>query len=59
MVVRKFRGDLVIEKNDKAGFRIDLQLKDLKLANEAAYESGVSLPGLALVQSYIFTIKSS
>jgi 2-hydroxy-3-oxopropionate reductase len=51
-------GDLVIEKNDKAGFRIDLQLKDLKLANEAAYESGVSLPGLALVQSLYLQSKS-
>ena len=47
-------GDLVIEKNDKAGFRIDLQLKDLKLANEAAYESGVSLPGLALFNLFIY-----
>ena len=44
-------GDLVIDKNDKAGFRIDLQLKDLRLASEAAFETGVSLPGLALVQS--------
>jgi len=51
-------GDLVIEKNDKAGFRIDLQLKDLKLANEAAYESGVSLPGLALVQSLYLQSKA-
>ncbi len=51
-------GDLVIEKNDKAGFRIDLQLKDLKLANEAAYESSVSLPGLALVQSLYLQSKA-
>ena len=42
-------GDAVISKNDKAGFRIDLQLKDLKLASEAAFESGVPLPGLSLV----------
>ena len=51
-------GDLIIQKNDKAGFRIDLQLKDLKLANEAAYESGVSLPGLALVQSLYLQSKA-
>jgi len=42
-------GDDVINKNEHAGFRIDLQLKDLKLANEAAFESGVPLPGLSLV----------
>mgnify|MGYP003309117137 CR=1 FL=1 len=34
---------------EHAGFRIDLQLKDLKLASEAAFESGVPLPGLSLV----------
>ena len=38
----------VLTKDDAAGFRIDLQLKDLKLAAEAAYEKGVPLPGLAL-----------
>ena len=42
-------GDDVIDKNEHAGFRIDLQLKDLKLASEAAFESGVPLPGLSLV----------
>ena len=42
-------GNTVIDKNEKAGFRIDLQLKDLKLASEAAFESGVPLPGLSLV----------
>ena len=42
-------GSQIIEKNDKAGFRIDLQLKDLRLASEAAFESGVPLPGLSLV----------
>ena len=44
-------GDQVIDKNDQAGFRIDLQLKDLRLASEAAFESGVPLPGLSLVQT--------
>ncbi len=42
-------GNDVIDKNEHAGFRIDLQLKDLKLASEAAFESGVPLPGLSLV----------
>ena len=42
-------GNHILEKNDKAGFRIDLQLKDLRLASEAAFESGVPLPGLSLV----------
>jgi 2-hydroxy-3-oxopropionate reductase len=42
-------GNQVINKNENAGFRIDLQLKDLKLASEAAFESGVPLPGLSLV----------
>ena len=50
-------GDAVISKNDKAGFRIDLQLKDLKLASEAAFEGGVPLPGLSLVLAlYLETI---
>ena len=44
-------GNQVIEKNEQAGFRIDLQLKDLRLASEAAFESGVPLPGLSLVQT--------
>ena len=44
-------GNDVINKNEHAGFRIDLQLKDLKLASEAAFESGVPLPGLSLVLS--------
>ena len=42
-------GNDVINKNEHGGFRIDLQLKDLKLASEAAFESGVPLPGLSLV----------
>ena len=42
-------GNDVINKNEHAGFRIDLQLKDLRLASEAAFESGVPLPGLSLV----------
>ena len=44
-------GNEVIDKNDQAGFRLDLQLKDLRLASEAAFESGVPLPGLSLVMA--------
>ena len=32
---------LILAKDDRAGFRIDLQLKDLRLANELAFELGV------------------
>ena len=42
-------GNDVINKNEYAGFRIDLQLKDLRLGSEAAFEGGVPLPGLSLV----------
>ena len=51
-------GKQVIEKNDKAGFRIDLQLKDLRLANEAAFESGVPLPGLSMVLALYLETKA-
>ena len=44
-------GPQVLKKDDSAGFRIDLQLKDLRLASEVAFESGVPLPGLALATS--------
>ena len=42
-------GKKIIEKSEKGGFRIDLQLKDLKLASDAAFEGGIPLPGLSLV----------
>jgi 2-hydroxy-3-oxopropionate reductase len=42
---------LMLAKDPKAGFRIDLKLKDLRLAGEAAFEQGVPLPGTALVTS--------
>ncbi|MDC1375925.1 NAD(P)-dependent oxidoreductase, partial [bacterium] len=51
-------GKAIIEKNDKAGFRIDLQLKDLHLATEAAFESGVPLPGLSLVLALYLEAKA-
>lgn len=44
-------GPKVLAKDDGAGFRIDLQLKDLKLAGDAAFDKGVPLPGLALATS--------
>ena len=51
-------GKAIIEKNDKAGFRIDLQLKDLQLASEAAFESGIPLPGLSLVLALYLEAKA-
>ena len=51
-------GKQVIEKNDKAGFRIDLQLKDLRLANDEAFESGVPLPGLSMVLALYLETKA-
>ena len=44
-------GPQIIAKDDSAGFRIDLQLKDLRLAGEAAFEKGLPLPGLAMATS--------
>ena len=51
-------GNDVINKNEHAGFRIDLQLKDLKLASEAAFEGGVPLPGLSLVLALYLEAKA-
>lgn len=44
-------GAQVIARDDRAGFRIDLQLKDLKLALDATFEKGIPLPGLALASA--------
>jgi 2-hydroxy-3-oxopropionate reductase len=44
-------GPMVLAKDDSAGFRIDLKLKDLRLANDLAFQNGVPLPGMALVTS--------
>lgn len=44
-------GPIMIDKDDSATFRIDLMLKDLRLANEAAFTDGVPLPATALVTS--------
>ncbi len=51
-------GNDVINKNEHAGFRLDLQLKDLKLASEAAFEGGVPLPGLSLVLALYLEAKA-
>ena len=56
--VLKNLGNDVIDKNEYAGFRIDLQLKDLKLASEAAFEGGVPLPGLSLVLALYLEAKA-
>jgi 2-hydroxy-3-oxopropionate reductase len=42
---------LMIRKDPSAGFRIDLKLKDLRLAGELAFQLGVPLPGTALATS--------
>lgn len=44
-------GPQVLANDTSAGFRIDLHLKDLRLAGEAAFEKGLPLPGLALATS--------
>jgi 2-hydroxy-3-oxopropionate reductase len=44
-------GPLMIAKDPSAGFRIDLKLKDLRLAGELAFQLGVPLPGTALATS--------
>jgi 2-hydroxy-3-oxopropionate reductase len=44
-------GPLMLAKDASAGFRIDLKLKDLRLAGELAFELGVPLPGTALATS--------
>jgi 2-hydroxy-3-oxopropionate reductase len=41
----------MIAKDDAAGFRIDLMLKDLRLTGELAFALGTPLPGNALVTS--------
>ena len=41
-------GPAMLAKDDRAGFRIDLQLKDLRLAGELGFMLGVPLPGAAL-----------
>ncbi len=44
-------GPKMIAGDPSAGFRIDLKLKDLRLAGEMAFAAGLPLPGLALATS--------
>ena len=44
-------GPAIIEGDARAGFRIDLMLKDLRLAGELAFALDLPLPGTALVTS--------
>ncbi len=44
-------GPKVLAGDDSAGFRIDLQLKDLRLAFEASHAAGIPMPGTALATS--------
>jgi 2-hydroxy-3-oxopropionate reductase len=44
-------GPQILAGDSSPGFRIDLHLKDLRLANEAAFEKGLPLTGLALATS--------
>lgn len=41
----------MVAGDDKPGFFVDYQLKDLHLAHEAAHDSGVPLPGAALAET--------
>jgi len=51
-------GPQMIAGDVGAGFRIDLQLKDLRLVNELATALAVPLPGLALVTSQYLDAKA-
>ncbi len=51
-------GPQVIARDASAGFRIDLQLKDLRLAGEAAFERSVPRPGLALTTTLYMEAKA-
>jgi len=42
-------GPAMIERDTRAGFRIDLMLKDLKLTQDLAYQLSVPLPATSLV----------
>ncbi|MFC7736618.1 NAD(P)-dependent oxidoreductase [Roseomonas sp. GCM10028921] len=44
-------GPKMIARDASAGFRIDLKLKDLRLAGELSFQHGLPLPGLALATS--------
>ena len=44
-------GPKMIAGDDRPGFMIDYQLKDLRIAHDAAHELGVPLPGAALAET--------
>ncbi len=46
-------GPKMVAGDDQPGFFIDYQLKDLRLAHEAAHEMGLPLPGAALAETLI------
>ncbi len=51
-------GPAMIANDASAGFRIDLQLKDLRLVQELATALAVPLPGLALVSTQYLAAKA-
>lgn len=51
-------GPAMIDGDASAGFRIDLQLKDLRLVQELATALAVPLPGLALVSTQYLEAKA-
>ena len=51
-------GPAMIDGDTSAGFRIDLQLKDLRLVQELATALAVPLPGLALVSTQYLEAKA-
>ncbi len=48
----------MIKDDPAAGFRISLQLKDLRLALEEAFERGVPLPGTSLATNMYLEAKA-
>lgn len=51
-------GEAMIEGDARAGFRIDLMLKDLVLVGDLAKEKGVPLPGTSLVTTQYFDARA-
>lgn len=51
-------GPKMIARDTRAGFRIDLMLKDLKLVQELAFELSVPLPATSLVTSQYLDARS-
>lgn len=51
-------GPKMVARDYKPGFSIDLQLKDLGYASEAAQLAGASLPGLALAHQFVAAVRA-